>query len=249
MLTMHSLRNRVFRALAKPPPYLVEGPLVSVIIPSYEEQKYLPNLLASINNQTYCPIEIIVADQSPSDAHAQICGICQEYGARCLYITTLGPSYARNGGAREAKGEIFLFSDADNILAHECVENLVSALLNGYMLAHPVQCVYDDFGLFGMAAVWTTNWLKPNERVDRIAAVWREVFNVVQYDESCDPMEACREDLRFGWGVADAFGHESLKMVRDALIGTSARRQRVQGLLPRGGFTWQERSVRKALAI
>jgi len=65
---MHKFRAQVLKALAEEPLYRVSGPLVSVIIPALEEQDYLPKLLMSIQNQTYEPIEVIVADSSTRTA-------------------------------------------------------------------------------------------------------------------------------------------------------------------------------------
>jgi len=240
---MHKFRAQVLKALAEEPLYRVSGPLVSVIIPALEEQDYLPKLLMSIQNQTYEPIEVIVADSSTRDSHELADQICRQYGTMCLHIPMLGPANARNQGAGQAQGDILLFTDADNVLAPDCIENLIRSLQEGYIAAHPVECVIDDTGLAAFGAVWITNWLKGTNATTRVVAIWKDAFDQVKYDESCVPLQGCREDLRFGKDIIKRFGPGSIKLNRDALIGTSARRFQKQGLIP-GKVPWEYRGVR-----
>lgn len=236
-------KAEVLRSLTEEPAYLVEGPLVSVVVPALEEEKYLPYLLTSIQNQTYKPIEVIVADQSPAESHEITQDICLEYGARLVYLPEFGPSIARNRGAEVARGDILIFSDADNILAPECVENLAGTLLEGYAVANPIIVVYDD-GLYSVVSLWANNWFKTNTRTTCSVAIWKDMFfEVGGYDESCDPMQSCSEDTKLGRDVAQRFGESSMKLVRQALVGTSARRRKKEGLIPR----WKHRTVRKTL--
>lgn len=240
---MHKLKAQVMEALTKEPSYRVSGPLVSVIIPALEEQDYLPKLLMSIQNQTYEPIEVIVADSSTRDNHELADQICWQYGTTCLHISMLGPANARNQGARQAQGDILFFTDADNVLASDCIENLIRSLQEGYIAAHPVECIIDDTGLAAFGAVWITNWLKGANATTRAVAIWKDAFDQVKYDESCDPLQGCREDLKFGKDIIERFGPGSIKLDRDALIGTSARRFKKQGLIP-GKVPWEYRGVR-----
>jgi len=55
---------------SRPPAYQVTGRLVTVVIPTLMEEDYLPKLLETIRNQTYQPIEIVVAVSSPPSSHA-----------------------------------------------------------------------------------------------------------------------------------------------------------------------------------
>jgi glycosyltransferase involved in cell wall biosynthesis len=85
--------------------------MLSIIIPTYNEEEYLPFLLRSIMAQTYKDFEVIVADNHSTDRTR---AIAQEYGAT---VTDGGnPAGGRNKGAAVSKGEILLFLDADVVL-------------------------------------------------------------------------------------------------------------------------------------
>lgn len=84
---------------------------LSIIIPALNEEKYLPVLLAEIKKQNFNEdYEIIVADADSQDKTAEI---ARSLG--CQVVKGGLPAKGRNEGAKVAQGEIFLFTDADNI--------------------------------------------------------------------------------------------------------------------------------------
>jgi glycosyltransferase involved in cell wall biosynthesis len=85
--------------------------MLSIIIPTYNEEKYLPLLLQSIKFQDYKDYEIIVSDADSEDATRKI---AKKFG--CKVVRGGLPAKGRNNGAKHAKGEILLFLDADVIL-------------------------------------------------------------------------------------------------------------------------------------
>jgi glycosyltransferase involved in cell wall biosynthesis len=88
--------------------------MISIIIPTLNEEKYLPILLKEIKKQNPKDFEIIVADAGSKDKTVEI---ARSFGCK---ITKGGnPAKGRNEGAKIAKGEIFLFFDADNIYLPE----------------------------------------------------------------------------------------------------------------------------------
>lgn len=87
-------------------------PVASIVIPTYNEGKYLPRLLGSIKSQDFSGLEIIVSD-APSTDDTQ--AIARKFGCRIVMPSSL-PSIARNLGARAAKADTIIFLDADNIL-------------------------------------------------------------------------------------------------------------------------------------
>lgn len=112
--------------------------LVSIIIPVYNVQQYLPQCLESVCNQTYSNIEIIVVDDGSKDTSGVI---SDEYAAKDERIIVIhkangGLSSARNEGICRAKGEYYLFVDSDDYIDREMVEDLLGA-----MLEHDAQLV------------------------------------------------------------------------------------------------------------
>ena len=91
---------------------------VSIIIPALNEELFLPRLLESIQNQTYKPKEVIVADSFSKDNTRKI---AKEYGCR-IANGAAHPAGARNNGAKAATGDVLLFLDADVMLPEQFLE-------------------------------------------------------------------------------------------------------------------------------
>lgn len=88
--------------------------LLSVVIPTLNEEKYLPRLLGSLKEQDFSDMEIIVSDGNSTDRTREIAA---SFGVKVLLDDPLGPARQRNIGASEAKGDILLFLDADDVLS------------------------------------------------------------------------------------------------------------------------------------
>ncbi|MGB9838160.1 MJ1255/VC2487 family glycosyltransferase [Methanothermobacter sp.] len=84
---------------------------LSIIIPTYNEEEYLPALLESIRKQDFTDYEVIVADADSEDNTRKI---AEEYGYRVVEGGM--PAAGRNRGAEVARGELLLFLDADLVL-------------------------------------------------------------------------------------------------------------------------------------
>jgi hypothetical protein len=111
----------------------IEG-LVSVVVPHYNCQDYLPACLASLSRQTYSAIEVIVVDDG-SRRKARTKSIVEGFrvvmpALRLVQLTKNGGApAARNAGAAVAKGEYLFFCDSDVELYAESIEVLVRCLL------------------------------------------------------------------------------------------------------------------------
>lgn len=96
--------------------------MLSIIIPTLNEEKYLPALIDSIRSQAFSDYEIIVSDGGSTD---KTLDIAKSKG--CLTVVDNEhhhPSWQRNNGAAIARGDILLFLDADTILQ----KNFLSAV-------------------------------------------------------------------------------------------------------------------------
>lgn len=93
-------------------------PKVSVVIPTYNCAKYLPETIDSVLNQTYRDFEIIVVDDGSADDTKTItqCYI-NKYPdkIRYFYQENKGPGAARNFGIKKSVGEYIAFQDADDL--------------------------------------------------------------------------------------------------------------------------------------
>ena len=83
--------------------------MISIIIPTLNEEQYLPIFLNQIKKQPFDDYEIIVADADSSDKTVEI---AKSFG--CKIVRGGVPAKGRNEGAKVAKGDILLFMDADN---------------------------------------------------------------------------------------------------------------------------------------
>lgn len=93
---------------------------VSIIIPTLNEEKYLPKLLESINKQTMLPAEIIVADAFSKDNTR---AVAKKFG--CKVVDGGMPAKARNNGAKEATQPLLLFLDSDVVLSPMFLEHTI----------------------------------------------------------------------------------------------------------------------------
>ena len=101
--------------------------LISVIIPVYNVENYLPRCLESVTNQTYQNVEIILIDDGSPDNSPQICDDWAKKDKRIKVIhkQNVGVSSARNIGLDTAKGKFIIFVDSDDFLSLNYVESLL----------------------------------------------------------------------------------------------------------------------------
>lgn len=106
-------------------------PLISVIVPVYNVEKYLRKCVDSIINQTYKNIEILLIDDGSTDGSG---AICDEYSQRYDIVTAYhkqngGLSSARNYGIERAKGEFIGLVDSDDYIHEEMYDRLYTLLV------------------------------------------------------------------------------------------------------------------------
>ncbi len=90
-----------------------DHPLVSVIIPVYNGEKYLRESIESIYSQTYSSLEVIVVDDGSTDQSRLIANSYP--GTRYIFQNNAGHASARNRGIRTARGHYLSFLDADDL--------------------------------------------------------------------------------------------------------------------------------------
>ncbi len=99
--------------------------MLNIIIPTLNEEDYLPKLLDSITKQNFKDYEIIVADAGSQDKTIEIARV-----SGCKISPGGLPAKGRNEGAKTAEGDLLLFLDADMILPPKFLENILKEFKN-----------------------------------------------------------------------------------------------------------------------
>lgn len=105
-------------------------PLISVIVPVYNVEKYLYRCLHSIYEQTYNNIEVILVDDGSTDSSLQLLREYTKKDSRfkVIHQKNMGLSAARNTGIRYSKGEYLTFIDSDDYVTHDYIEYMYGLL-------------------------------------------------------------------------------------------------------------------------
>ena len=106
-------------------------PLISVIIPAYNAEKFLSPALDSVLQQSYSNLEILLIDDGSSD---ETRSIAQNHPAKPHYHLQphLGVAEARNHGIRKARGDLIAFLDSDDLYLPHKLSSQV-----GYLQQNP----------------------------------------------------------------------------------------------------------------
>ena len=189
-------------------------PRFSVVVPAYNEERYLPRLLDSIDaaRASYGrpeSIEIVVADNASTDATASLAAA---RGCRVARVEKRVIAAARNGGARAARGEILCFVDADARIHPETFAAIDRSLATGRVVGGATGLRIERLSA-GIAAaylmivpmIWLTN-------IDSgLVFCRREDFESVGgYDESL----RIAEDVAFPWALKRLGRRRGQKLVR-----------------------------------
>ena len=159
--------------------------MLSIIIPTKNEEKYLPVLLKSIKKQTFEDYEIIVADNRSEDRTQEI---AKKYN--CVIVQGGMPGPGRNSGAKFAKGNILLFLDSDTELENESFLELLVEEFNDRKLDIAVPMAYTDgTALDKLFYRFWNSLVKMFQRVSPFAGGWcifvtKDIHNKIKgFDE------------------------------------------------------------------
>lgn len=126
-----------------------EAPMVSVIIPCFNQAEYLEHAVESVVRQTLQDWEIIIVNDGSTDDTGRIArSLIQEHGSRRIHLLDKehgGLAAARNSGVRESKGKYILPLDADDLLEPTMLQECVRALEGNPRVA----IAYTDVRQFG----------------------------------------------------------------------------------------------------
>lgn len=191
-------------------------PLVSVVIPLYKGEKTIEPVLAAAHASDFTDFEIVIVnDCSPDDSLGVLRRLEARYPHRLIDLPeNMGVSKARNRGAKEARGEIILFIDADCIVLPDtigrCAEELQkgeSVCVGGVYTRNPWDS--DFFSRF--QSLYINHVESKTEHPDYIAthcmAIWRKTFDefggfitdsFIGHAASVEDVEFCHRLLKAG---------------------------------------------------
>ena len=176
------------------------NPLVSIVIPCYNQGMYLPETVKSVLASSYRPIEIIIVNDGSTDNSKKIAGELQNLHpeVRLINQPNGGVAKARNTGIADAKGTLILPLDGDDLISPNYIEEAIK-VLSTRLEVKVVYCKAVKFNERGQKT-WK---LKPFSRQQLakdnmifVAALFRKVDweNVQGFSED---MKMGREDWEF----------------------------------------------------
>lgn len=124
-------------------------PLVSVIVPVYNVEKYLPCCLDSIIGQSYHNLEIVLINDGSTDGSGEICRQYEEKDCRVRLFEqkNRGVAGAKNAGLDNAEGQYIVFVDSDDYISRRFVEILLDGLLkNDVLICQCGCCIVNNVG-------------------------------------------------------------------------------------------------------
>ena len=109
----------------------MSNPIISVIVPVYETEKYLNECIESILNQTFSDLELILVDDGSTDQSGEICETykMQDTRVKVLHKENGGVASARNIGIKVSQGEYLTFVDSDDYLVPDALNNLYNDII------------------------------------------------------------------------------------------------------------------------
>lgn len=111
---------------------MIEKPLISIIVPCYNAEKYVEACINSVLIQNYENWECIVINDGSKDNTLELLKVFESKDNRIRVFTqeNLGLSATRNRGIDNSNGEFLFFLDSDDILSNDAIETLVSSVEN-----------------------------------------------------------------------------------------------------------------------
>lgn len=106
-------------------------PEISVIVPVYKVQEFLPACLASLTGQTFRDFELILVDDGSPDECGALCDAWagRDGRIRVIHKQNGGLSSARNAGLEIARGRYIAFVDSDDLVTADYLETLYNAII------------------------------------------------------------------------------------------------------------------------
>ncbi len=150
-------------------------PAISVIIPAFNEEKYITGTLQALEKQAFTDYEAIVVANGCTDNTEHILKQLKNEKIRHLSLPQANVSVARNAGALNAQGHILVFVDADTQLAHDSLYKIAQEFTSPYSVATT------------KTAPDTTSWKF------KAALAFKNFYNRTNLYQGCSGVLVCRK--------------------------------------------------------
>ncbi len=164
---------------------------VSIIIPTYNEEEFLPDLLTSIQRQYFDDLEVIIADANSADKTREI---AESFG--CKIVPGGLPSVGRNNGAKEAKGELLLFLDADSVLSNNYISSAIEEFELHNLGIAITQIVPLEKGFINQMTHEFANYM--TKQISHIKPHGAGCYGILTYKSLHEKVNGFDENLDFG---------------------------------------------------
>ena len=191
---------------------MLKSPLISVVVPIYKVEKYLPQCIESIINQTYQNLEIILVDDGSPDNCPQICDEYALQDSRIKVIHQINGSLgnAYNNGIAAAKGDYIGLVESDDFIEPDMYKCLLNSAIT--YDSDMVKCDFFDYNSYRQPQDAEYNILKgltPENRSFDItqypslmnfhSSVWATLYkaNFIKQLKFTETKSAAYQDLSF----------------------------------------------------
>ena len=174
----------------------LKNPLVSVVIPTYNEEKDIEECIRTLLMQSYKNIEIIIVDDGSTDKTKEIVGKFKK--VKLIQGEHKGPGFSRNLGAKHAKGKILIFVDADMYFDKDYVKNLTKPVIDGKTMGTEER--YQKAS--NTSSIWSRCWgsyvTENRFGKSKKGIVFRSILREKFFEMGCfDPQYGYADDLTF----------------------------------------------------
>lgn len=178
---------------------------VSIIVPVFNVERYLPRCLESIFAQTHRNIDVILVDDGSTDGSGRICDEAASADARfsVIHKANGGLSDARNAGLEVADGKWVFFLDSDDYISPYCIETMLG-------VAHASKAEIVECRFASVDDTASIEWARPTsacelyrqpEALERFLdydgtwiMAWNKLYRMALFDEIRFPIGKLNED-------------------------------------------------------
>ncbi|MCJ7637497.1 MAG: glycosyltransferase, partial [Nitrososphaeraceae archaeon] len=137
--------------------------LISIIVPTYNEERHVNKCIESLLRQSYSNNEIIIVDDGSNDLTSTIIHRYKRYHAKIITLSHGGPGRAKNIASKVAKGKILVFADADMIYDKNYINNLIQPIIKNQCIGTYTTSEY----VANMNNIWSKCWhINSNSKSD-----------------------------------------------------------------------------------